>query len=86
MTLCHISVKVCVSTYRLAHYDFLTHLVRPSFSVHKVLLLDTWLVFVLLQVLAHLHMFWICLEISVSRRRRLVRLLQLKRERVMNYY
>lgn len=49
----------------------------PRFSVHKVVLLDPLQVFVLLQVLAHLHVFWVGLEVGVGRRRRLVRLLQL---------
>lgn len=53
---------------------------RPGFSVHKVVLLNALQVFVLLQVLTHLHMFWVGLEIGVSRRCCLVRLLQLKRE------
>lgn len=51
---------------------------RPGFSVHKVGLLDTLQVFVLLQVLAHLHVFWVGLEIGVGSRRRLVGLLQLR--------
>lgn len=50
----------------------------PGFSVHKVVLLDPLQVFVLLQVLAHLHVFWVGLEVGVGRRRRLVRLLQLR--------
>lgn len=50
----------------------------PGFSVHKVVLLDPLQVFVLLQVLAHLHVFWVGLEIGVGRRCRLVRLLQLR--------
>lgn len=54
---------------------------RPGFSVHKVVLLNTLQVFVLLQVLAHLHVFWVGLEVGVGSRRRLVRLLQLRRER-----
>lgn len=54
---------------------------RPGFSVHKVVLLNTLQVFVLLQVLAHLHVFWVGLEVGVGGRCRLVRLLQLRRER-----
>lgn len=50
----------------------------PRFSVHKVVLLDPLQVFVLLQVLAHLHVFWVGLEVGVGSRRRLVRLLQLR--------
>lgn len=50
----------------------------PGLSVHKVVLLDPLQVFVLLQVLAHLHVFWVGLEVGVGRRRRLVRLLQLR--------
>lgn len=53
---------------------------RPGFSVHKVLLFDTLLVFVLLQVLAHLHMFWVGLEVGVGRCCCLIRLLQLQRD------
>lgn len=56
------------------------YLMRPGFSVHKVGLLHTLQVFVLLQVLAHLHVFWVGLEVGVGSRRRLVGLLQLRRE------
>lgn len=53
---------------------------RPGFSVHKVGLLNTLQVLVLLQVLAHLHVFWVGLEVGVGSRRRLVGLLQLRRD------
>lgn len=62
----------------LVYCDFLAYLVRPGFTVHKVFLLNTLHVFVLLQVLTHLHMFWVGLEVGVSCRCRLIRLLQLK--------
>ncbi len=51
-----------------------------GFSVHKVFLLDALQVFVLLQVLTHLHVLRIGLEVCVSRCRCLIRLLQLKRD------
>lgn len=56
------------------------NLVRACFPVHKVLLLDALQVFVLLEVLAHLHMFWVGLEIRVSRRRCFVWQLQLDKD------
>lgn len=52
----------------------------PGFSVHKVVLLNTLKVFVLLQVLTHLYMLWVGLEVCVSCRCCLVGLLQLKRD------
>lgn len=54
------------------------YLVWPGLSVHKVLLFDTLQVLVLLQVLAHLHMLRVGLEVGVSCRCRLVWLLQLR--------
>lgn len=56
------------------------YLMRPGFSVYKVGLLNTLQVLVLLQVLAHLHVFWVGLEVGVGSRRRLVGLLQLRRD------
>lgn len=53
---------------------------RSGFSVHKLVLLDTLQVFVLLQVVTHLHVFWVGLEVGVGSRRRLVGLLQLRRD------
>lgn len=66
---------------KLTDSDFLAYLVRPGFSVYKVVLIDALQVFVLLQVLTHLHMFWIGLEVGVSCSCCFVRLLQLERER-----
>lgn len=56
------------------------YLMRPGFSVHKVGLLNSLQVLVLLQVLAHLHVFRVGLEVGVGSRRRLVGLLQLRRD------
>lgn len=54
---------------------------RPGFSVHKVVLLNPLQVFVLLQVLAHLHMFRVGLEVRVGGGCRLFGLLQLGRDK-----
>lgn len=53
---------------------------RSGFPVHKLVLLDTLQVFVLLQVVTHLHVFWVGLEVGVGSRRCLVRSLQLRRD------
>ena len=53
----------------------------PGFSVYKVVLLDSLLVLVLLQVLTHLHVLRVGLEVGVSRCGRILRLLQLWTER-----
>lgn len=66
---------------KLIKSDFLGYLVRPGFSVYEVVLLDALQVFVLLQVLTHLHMFWISLEIGVSCCCCFVGLLQLEKGR-----
>lgn len=69
--------KLQITTFIHIHHHyfrFLAYLVRPGFSVHKVALVDTLQVFVVLQVLAHLYMFSIGLEIGVSRCCCLVRL------------
>lgn len=50
---------------------------RPGFPVHKVVLLDSLLVLVLLQVLTHLHVLRVGLEVGVGGRRRVLGLLQL---------
>lgn len=56
------------------------YLMRTGFSVHKVGLLNPLQVLVLLQVLAHLHVFWVGLEVGVGGGGRLVGLLQLRRD------
>lgn len=63
--------------------EVVAYLVRPGLPVHKVLLFHTLQVLVLLQVLTHLHMFRVGLEVGVSCRCRLVGLLQLRTQKVM---